>query len=421
MLWSWIFELLPLLLLTRHPFLLMLPSLRSFMAMKEERFALPHLDATFHLILCCHCNGAQAATIHVFGGKLQGSNTLFGKQEVFLRQSALSLRCSWSLWDEGHKGRWRIQAQHRRWLVGVPMEWATWGLVLGLVLRHRGKGSVSEWGRVTGHRGTKSCLTMTEVSAMLRTARGAEVELFPGRTQQLYTGWANSFSFSVLMKLGLPFAKTSRSLTQRYHQPVTPVCRWAAFLLGTVEQQAGGGKPDTGKSNFLMHAVKLLKDPVLANLKQFGLHSLSTLQCINSFRVFSTFHRLKDTADVSSVATPQALISVQIPSLLNSRSFYSKIIPSIQVQGTSRGGHSRVSPHTRICVSILSLASQSWERSQSICLSASSPLCPLVFHTNSSGDGWLSMPKAASWRAVREESRVMAGIGTCSVGATFHS
>lgn len=108
-LWSWIFELLPLLLLTRHPFLLMLLSLRSFKAMKEERFALPHLDATFHLILCCHCNGAQAATIHVFGGKLQGSNTLFGKQEVFLRQSALSLRCSWSLWDDGHKGRWRMK------------------------------------------------------------------------------------------------------------------------------------------------------------------------------------------------------------------------------------------------------------------------------------------------------------------------
>lgn len=156
------------------------------------------------------------------------------------------------------------------------------------------------------------------------------------------------------MKLGLPFAKKSRSLTQRYHQPVTPVCRWAAFLLGTVEQQAGGGKPDIGKSNFLKHAVKLLKDPVWANPKQYGLHSPSTLQCINRFRTFGTFHRLRHTADVSSVATPQALISVQIPSLLNPRSFSSK---NIQVRGTSRGGHSRVSPHTRICVSILSLAS----------------------------------------------------------------
>lgn len=38
--------------------------------------------------------------------------------------------------------------------------------------------------------------------------------------------------------------------TQRYHQPVTPVYKQAAFLLGITVQQAGGGSSDTGKSNF---------------------------------------------------------------------------------------------------------------------------------------------------------------------------
>lgn len=70
---------LPLLLLTRHTFLLMLPSVKPFMEMTKERFALPHLDATLDLTLCCCCNGAGAAKTHVCGGKLQGSGTLFGK------------------------------------------------------------------------------------------------------------------------------------------------------------------------------------------------------------------------------------------------------------------------------------------------------------------------------------------------------
>lgn len=100
------------------------------------------------------------------------------------------------------------------------------------------------------------------------------------------------------------------------------------------------------KGNFFFkYTGKLLKDPASANLKQFGLHLLSTLKCINSFRAFGTFHRLRDTADVSSGAASQALISVQIASLLNSKSFSSKNSLIMQLQGTSRGGHSGISPH----------------------------------------------------------------------------
>lgn len=153
---------------------------------------------------------------------------------------------------------------------------------------------------------------------------------------------------------------------------------------------------------FFKYTGKLLKYPASANLKQFGLHLLSTLKCINSFRAFGTFHRLRDTADVSSAAASQALISVQIVSLLNSKSFSSKNSLIMQLQGMSRGGHSRVFPHRVIRVSYLSLAHQTktW--------SASSPFCPFMFHANGRRDG--NQPNS-SWRAMTETQALLPGYG----------
>lgn len=74
--------------------------------------------------------------------------------------------------------------------------------------------------------------------------------------------------------------------------------------------------------------MKLLKDPLSTNLEQFGLRSTNTLKCINSFRAFGTLHR--QTQMMSLIAAFQALISVQAPSLLNSRSFSSKNSLTIQ-------------------------------------------------------------------------------------------
>lgn len=153
---------------------------------------------------------------------------------------------------------------------------------------------------------------------------------------------------------------------------------------------------------FFKYTGKLLKDPASANLKQFGLHLLSTLKCINSFRAFGTFHRLRDTADVSSGAASQALISVQIASLLNSKSFSSKNSLIMQLQGTSRGGHSGVSPHIVIRVSFLSLAPQT----EMICLFTLLPI-----HSFSRRDGNQPNSKAPSWRVMAETQVLIPGYG----------